>query len=61
MFSDHQGISYPVNETDDRYYVPFVRMQDFVRQTLEEKLRPEEVSALRKTLDKLKEKCNKQN
>ena len=36
-------------------------MHEFIKQTIEDKLRPEEVLKLRKQMERLREKCTKQN
>jgi hypothetical protein len=46
-------------ETDEIYYVPYQRMQEFIKTSLEDNLRIEENYQMKREIEKQREKCTK--
>jgi hypothetical protein len=58
-YSTAIGITYNFLETDEIFWVPYLRLLEFIKITLEDNLRAEESSQMKKDIEKLKEKCIK--
>jgi hypothetical protein len=46
-------------ESDEIYYVPYQRMQEFIKISLEDNLRIEENYQMKREIEKQREKCAK--